>query len=305
MVHLPTVKQLRYFVALERHGHFGRAADACLVSQSAFSVAIRDLETLLGVQLVDRTNHRVTVTPIGRRIATQARVCLQGLEQLVEMADHERAPLSGPLTLGVIPTIAPFLLPEILPTVRQRYPALKLFIREGKTDLLYSELLEGKLDLILLALPYDLTQVQIMPLFRDLFFLAYRDGTQLVDPERFSINQASAESMLLLEDGHCMRDHALAACQLRNQDIVNRFAASSLFTLLEMVDSDLGFTFVPEMAVDSSILRQTRIKLRPLVEDNYREIVLAWRKGTARSDEFCALGHLIQQAWKGRASKKI
>jgi LysR family hydrogen peroxide-inducible transcriptional activator len=302
MLHLPTVKQLRYFVALEQHGRFGRAAEACLVSQSAFSVAIRELEALLNVQLVDRTNHRVTITPIGRRIATQARLCLQGLERLVDMAGHEKEPLSGPLTLGLIPTVAPFLLPEILPTVRQRYTALKLFIREGKTDVLYDELLEGKLDLIVLAFPYELPQVQIMPLFQDRFFLAYREGTQLIDPECFSINQATAESMLLLEDGHCMRDHALAACQLRNQEVVNRFAASSLFTLLEMVDSDLGFTFVPEMAVGSLILSQTRIKLQPLVGDNYREIVLAWRKGTARSEEFRTLGNLVQKAWEGRVA---
>ena len=300
MTHFPTIKQLRYFVTLEQHGHFGKAAAACVVSQSAFSVAIRELETLLGTQLVDRTNHRVTVTPIGRKVAIQARLCLQDLEQLVEMTSGEREPLSGSLTLGVIPTVAPFLLPNILPSVRQQYPTLKLYIREGKTNMLHGELMEGKLDLILLALPYELRQVTIMPLFRDSFFLAYREGTQLIDPDHFSINQVTAESMLLLEDGHCLRDHALAACKLRSQEIVNRFAASSLFTLLEMVDSDLGFTFVPEMAVGSSILRQTHLKLRPLDRNSYRQIGLAWRKATARSTEFRTLGELMQKCWKGR-----
>ena len=300
MSQLPTVKQLRYFIALEQHSHFGQAAAACFVSQSAFSVAIRELETLLGVQLVDRTNRQVTMTPVGRKVAIQARRCLQDIEQLVEMAGAEREPLSGVLTLGVIPTVAPFLLPKILPAVRQQYPALKLYIRERQTDMLHAELLEGKLDLMLLALPYELRQVEIMPLFRDLFFLAYRDGTQLIDPERFSVNEIRAACILLLEDGHCLRDHALAACQLRHQEVVQRFAASSLFTLLEMVGSDLGITFVSEMAVGSALLQQTHIKTRPLDRSSYREIGLAWHKGTARSAEFRALGDLIKTVWQGR-----
>jgi LysR family hydrogen peroxide-inducible transcriptional activator len=300
MHQLPTVKQLRYFVALEQHGHFGQAATACFVSQSAFSVAIRELETLLGASLVDRTNCQVTMTALGRQVAIQARLCLRDIEQLVEMAGAEREPLSGKLILGVIPTVAPFLLPEIMPVVRRQYPTLKLYIRERKTDVLHAELLEGKLDLMLLALPYELRQVEIMPLFRDHFFLAYREGTQLIDPEHFSVNQVSAECVLLLEDGHCLRDHALAACQLRHQEVVHRFVASSLFTLLEMVDSDLGITFVPEMAAGSVMLRQTCIKTRPLDQNSYREIGLAWRKGTTRSAEFRALGDLIKTLWQGR-----
>lgn len=300
MSQLPTLKQLRYFVALEQHGHFGQAAAACFVSQSAFSVAIRELETLLGASLVDRTKRQVVMTPTGRKVAIQARLCLQDIAQLVALASAEREPLSGLLTLGVIPTVAPFLLPEILPVVRQQYPALKLYIRERKTDVLHAELLEGKLDLMLLALPYELRQVEIMPLFRDHFFLAYRQDTQLIDPAHFSVNQVSAECVLLLEDGHCLRDHALAACQLRDQEVVHRFAASSLFTLLEMVDSDLGITFVPEMAVGSVMLRQTCIKTQALDPNSYREIGLAWRKGTTRSAEFCTLGELIKTVWQGR-----
>jgi LysR family hydrogen peroxide-inducible transcriptional activator len=216
------------------------------------------------------------------------------------MAGAEREPLSGVLILGVIPTVAPFLLPEILPAMRRQYPALKLYIRERQTDVLHAELLEGRLDLVLLALPYALRQVEIMLLFRDHFFLAYRKGTQLLNPDAFSIDQVSAESVLLLEDGHCLRDHALAACQLRNQEVVHRFAASSLFTLLEMVDSDLGITFVPEMTVGSAMLRQTHIEIRPLDRSSYREIGLAWRRGTARSTEFRAFGDLVKTAWQGR-----
>lgn len=300
MSHLPTLKQLRYFVALEQHGHFGQAAAACFVSQSAFSVAIRELETLLGVRLVDRTNRRVTVTPTGRRVAIQARRCLRDIEQLVELADAKRELLSGELIFGVIPTVAPFLLPEILPAVRRRHPALKLYIRERTTAVLHVELLEGRLDLMLLAFPYALRQVETLLLFRDHFFLAYRAGTRLVDSHHFSVDQCGAESVLLLEDGHCLRDHALSACRLRNQEVVNRFAASSLFTLLEMVNSDMGITFVPEMAVGSAMLRQTCIETRPLDRSSYREIGLAWRKGSARSAEFRAFGESIKTAWQDR-----
>jgi LysR family hydrogen peroxide-inducible transcriptional activator len=294
MNRLPSVKQLRYFVALEQREHFGKAAQACFVSPSAFSVAIRDLETLLGVQLVDRTNRQVTITAIGREVATQARLCLRDIEDLVELAAQRRAPLEGPLKLGVIPTIAPFLLPKLLPRVRKEHPALRLYIREGKTEQIYQDLMNGRLDLILIALPYALRNVQLMPLFRDRFLLACRRNTRLVDPEHFTLNRLTAGSVLLLEDGHCLRDHALAACRLRNLDTVNNFAASSLHTLLEMVDSDLGITFVPEMAVGSALLKHTRIQTYPLEKKSYREIGLAWRQSSARSPEFRKLGALIK-----------
>jgi LysR family hydrogen peroxide-inducible transcriptional activator len=166
-------------------------------------------------------------------------------------------------------------------------------------------LLLNKLFFGVLNMGYELRQVEIMPLFRDHFFLAYRQDTQLIDPEHFSVNQVSAESVLLLEDGHCLRDHALAACQLRNQEAVNRFAASSLFTLLEMVDSDLGITFVPEMAVGSVMLRQTCIKTQALDQNSYREIGLAWRKGTTRSAEFHILSELIKTVWQGKNGQPL
>lgn len=300
MAKLPTVKQLRYFVALEHHGHFGKAAAACFVSQSAFSVGIRELETLLDTQLVDRTNRQVVITATGRDVAAQARLCLRDLEQLVELAGQGRKPLSGPLRIGVIPTIAPFLLPRILPPIRRRYPALEAYIREAMTDQVYSELMQGELDVLIIALPYDLRNVEVMRLFKDRFLLAYRRDTRLIDPEHFSVNRATAESVLLLEDGHCLRDHALAACRLRNLEPVNRFAASSLFTLLEMVDSDLGVTFVPEMAVGSALLTRTRIETRPMDRNSYREIGLVWRKGSARAEEFGALGKLIGEHGRSR-----
>jgi LysR family hydrogen peroxide-inducible transcriptional activator len=296
---LPTVRQLRYFVMLDQLGHFGRAAEACFVSQSAFSVAIRDLEQLLGVQLVERSNRRVTVTPEGRDVATQARLCLRDIESLVDLARERSRPLTGPLRLGVIPTIAPFLLPAVLPKVRRRFPDLQLYIREGLTENLTGELLAGTLDLVLLALPHPLHNIEVMPLFRDRFLLACREGTRLVDPRHFSINQLPPESVLLLEEGHCMREHAMSACRLRNRTKLSRFAASSLHTLLEMVAGDLGITFVPEIAIGSGLLKHTRIRTWPLRDDSYREIALAWRQSSARGAEFQQLGEIIRSTRQG------
>ena len=295
MTQLPTMRQLRYFTALEITEHFGRAAEACFVSQSAFSVAIRELESILGVQLVDRTTKQVAITPIGREIAAQARLVLRDTEQLVQLAGQRQKPLTGRLTLGVIPTIAPFLLPRILPTMRKRYPELQIFIREGQTDMIVAELADGRLDVILLALPYPLRNVETVTLFRDRFLLACHRDTQLVDPERFAVNRVNAESVLLLEDGHCMRDHALAACRVHNLNVVNRFAASSLLTLIEMVDADLGVTFVPEMALGSTLLKRTRVKTWPLPERSHRNVALGWRKSTARAEEFGLLADLISE----------
>ena len=292
--HLPTVKQLRYFVALEELGHFGKAAETCFVSQSAFSVAIKELESLLGVQLVDRTNRSVTITPIGREIAVQARLVLRDLENLVELAEIGNEPLSGKLRLGVIPTIAPFLLPRIIPKLRKIYPRLQLYLREDITQRLHEQLLTGELDLLLIAMPYELRNIETMPLFHDPFLLAYHEGTRLVDPEHYSFNRLNAESILLLEDGHCLRDHALSACRIRSLEKVSRFAASSLLTLIEMVDEDLGITFLPAMGKGSPLLKGTKIRLHPLGEKSYREIALVWRKGSGRVEEFRELGQLIQ-----------
>lgn len=289
----PTIKQLRYFVALCEEGHFGRAAARSFVSQSAFSTAIQDLETLLDTQLVDRTKRQVTITATGQEVAVQARLALQDVETLVEIAGQRGEPLSGPLRLGVIPTIAPFLLPSLLPRLRKQYKDLKLYLIEDQTERLHERLLSGDVDLVLLALPYDLRSTETMHLFRDNFCLAVRQGSSMVDPGDYRFNRLQAESILLLEDGHCLREHAIAACRIRNTEKVARFAASSLLTLVEMVDADLGITFLPEMARGSALLKNTRVRLHPMDEKTYREIGLAWRKGSGRADEFRELGEFI------------
>ena len=244
---------------------------------------------------MDRTNRRVTITATGQQVATQARLVLRDVEALVEMAQGDREPLAGELRLGVIPTIAPFMLPPILPKLRRKYPKLRLLLAEDQSERIYDRLMDGDLDAILLALPYDMTGVDVEELFRDPFCLAYREGTELVDPENYRFNRLDTESVLLLEDGHCLRDHAIAACRIRNTQKVRPFAANSLLTLVEMVDADLGISFLPEMARDSALLRNTRVRLAELSEKSYRTIGLAWRSGSQRGEEFRMLGRFLTE----------
>ena len=294
MMRMPTLKQLQYFLALTETEHFGRAAERCFVSQSAFSNAIRELETTLEAQLVDRTNRNVTITAVGQDIAVQARLVLRDVESLVDMARGRSEPLTGELRLGIIPTIAPFLLPSILPKLRKRYPHLELLLVEDQTERVYRRLMDGELDVLLLALPWPMRGVDELALFNDVFCLACREGTKRVDPKNYRFNRLDADSILLLEDGHCLGDHALAACKIRNTEKVRRFGASSLLTLVEMVDADLGVTFLPEMANGSALLRNTRVKMHRLGEDSYRTIGLVWRKGSRYADDFRELGEFIR-----------
>ena len=297
--HFPTFKQLRYFVALVEQKHFGRAAAQCFVSQSAFSIAIQELETLLGANLVDRTNRRVTITSTGREVAVLAKLCLQDLTALVELARGQSRPLQGPLQLGIIPTVAPFVLPRVLPAVREAFPELKLFLHEDLTERLHEQLADGTLDVVLLALPYDLPGLEVLELFEDRFRLAARAGTKLVDPEHYRFSQLNAGSVLLLREGHCMREHAIDACRLRNTRRLNRFSASTLLTLIEMVDADLGVTFLPEMAEGSAMLQNTQVRTYPLAGKSYRTIALAWRRGSSRAEEFKRLGKFIAEHRSG------
>jgi len=294
---LPTVKQLRYLIALEEQMHFGKAAASCFVSQSAFSTAIKELETTLNVRLVDRTNKSVVVTDIGRSIINQAHACLNDVETLVQLAASRQEPLSGRLTLGVIPTIAPFILPKMLPGIHEAFSNLELYLHEDKTLSLHKKLLQGKLDLILIALPYELRDTTVMPLFKDPFFLAHRRKSQWIKDNNSGVDfeVLPEESVLLLEDGHCLRDHALQACDIHDTDKINRFAATSLETLLQMVAMDLGVTFVPAMAKDALRLNESDINIRPLSKGTHRSIGLAWRKSSGRDSEFTMLGQQLQK----------
>ena len=295
MKRVPTLRQLQYFLALTETEHFGRAAERCFVSQSAFSNAIRELETQLGAELVDRTNRSVTITATGQEVAVQARLVLRDVEDLVETARGPVEPLTGELRLGVIPTIAPFILPVALPKLREAYPQLVLLLTEDQTDRVYRRLMDGELDVLLLALPWEMRGVEKLELFNDAFCLACREGTTRVDPENYRFSRLDADSILLLEDGHCLRDHALAACKIGATEKVCRFGASSLLTLIEMVDADLGITYLPEMAHGSALLRNTRVRLWPIGESSYRTIGLVWRKGSRRIEEFRLLGKFLSK----------
>lgn len=295
---VPTIKQLQYLIALDDHRHFGRAAAACFITQSAFSIAIKELEAALQVQLVERTNKSVVISEVGRAVVNQARLCIGDVEALVNIAASGQEPLAGTLTLGVIPTIAPFLLPPLIRDTRKRFPRLKLYLVEDKTAVILDRMQQGKLDLILLALPYPLRNVTTMPLFEDPFLLACRKDSMWLDKSRKrfpDVRLLPDESVLLLDDGHCLRDHALAACNFRNSEQISRFAATSLPTLLQMVAADLGVTFIPEMARHSLIGDAPDIELYTMPKQSYREIGLAWRKASNRGEEFALLGKMLQE----------
>lgn len=296
MINLPTVKQLRYLIALEKHLHFGKAAEACFVTQSAFSIAIKELESILNTSLVDRTNRSVVFTSIGTLIAQQARLAIFDLEGIVDITKSNQDPLSGPLKMGVIPTIAPFLLPRILPVLHKQFPKLELYLKEDQTQRIHQLLLDGELDILLLAMPMDLINTETVSIFNDPFLLAYRKGSKLLEPENFSPNRLNNESILLLEDGHCLRDHAMSVCSIKRKDKISKFSASSLYSLIQMIDGDLGITFVPQMAVDSGLLKHTKVITSELKEKSYREIGLAWRKGSVRQHEFNLLADVIRSS---------
>ena len=294
-MHYPTIKQLRYFNALVAHNHFGQAAASCFVSQSAFSVAIKELENTLGGQLVDRTNKNVTITNLGREVHQQSQAVMAELQKLYDLAQGNLKPLSGRLAVGMIPTIGPFVMPKLLPYLKHRFPDLHLEIHEGKTNDVYEQLMEGRLDVVLLALPYELRSVETLSLFKDPFRLIHGRKNSLRDQKSFNINRLEDGSVLLLDDGHCLRDHAISACRIQHVDKVSHFTASSLLTLVAMVRQNLGVSFIPEMAVNSSLVDDD-VVVKAMDSKAYREVGLAWRKGSMRSQEFKLLGDCLVSA---------
>lgn len=294
IVHLPTLKQLQYLVALRDHGHFGRAAEACFVTQSTLSAGLRDLETVLGTTLVERTRRVVRFTPLGTKIAEKARIILRNGEELAELARAERKPLTGDLRMGVIPTIAPFLLPAMLPRLRRRWPKLKLFLREEPSQSACEALHRGQLDCVLLALPYPCGDVDHENLFDDQLHIAFPAG-EAPDCAAVSPQSIDENRLLLLEDGHCLKDHALSACNRPDIRAGAAMLGTSLHTLVQMVDNGLGLTFVPQMALSAGILEGTRIDARRLDSPlGSRRIALVWRKSSPREAEFRVLAEALR-----------
>ena len=294
-VHVPTLKQLQYLVALRQHGHFGKAAEACFVTQSTLSAGLRELETLLGVTLVERTRRVVRFTPLGQKIADKAARVLRESEELADMARAEGQPLHGDLRMGVIPTIAPFLLPVMLPRLRKQWPSLKLFLREETSQAACDALHRGQLDCVLLALPYGCGEVDSAFLFDDRLFVAFPPG-QAPRGEMVDAADIDEQRMLLLEDGHCLKDHALSACNRPELRAEASMMGTSLHTLVQMVDNGLGMTFVPEMAIECGILAGTSIDARPLRSERAsRRVALVWRRSSPREEEFQLLADTLRQ----------
>ena len=295
-VHFPTIKQLQYLVALRQHAHFGRAAEACFVTQSTLSAGLRELESSLGVTLVERTRRVVRFTALGERIADKAVRVLREAEELTDLARAEGQPLHGELRMGVIPTIAPFLLPAMLPRLRKEWPSLKLYLREETSQAACEALNRGQLDCVLLALPFACGNIDSAPLFDDRLFVAFPRG-EAPDGSMVDVDSIDESRILLLEDGHCLKDHALSACNRPELRADAAILGTSLHTLIQMVDNGLGMTLIPQMAVEAGILVGTRVEARRLDADHpSRRIALVWRKGSPREKEFRMLAEALKDA---------
>lgn len=288
-----SLRQLKYFDAVARVGHFGAAAEQCAVSQPALSMQIQELEKSLGVQLLERGRRGVLLTESGKDVAQRAARILADVRDIVDAAKRQSDVLSGPLRLGVIPSVAPYILPQVLPKVRDAYPGLDLHIRETQTQSLTRELIEGQLDLLLLALPVEHADIETIALFNDPFLLAMATTKQTSGHVRATAEMLQQDRLLLLEEGHCFRDQALAFCSLQQADNINTFGASSLSTLVQMAANGFGMTLLPELCVPLETRRCDIRLMRFADPEPKRTIGLAWRKTYPRKHHFAELGQLI------------
>jgi LysR family hydrogen peroxide-inducible transcriptional activator len=304
MTPLPSPQQLRYLIALCDQQHFGRAAEQVAVTQSTLSAGILALERQLDAPLLDRSaGKRVVFTPLGLELVARARKALDALEEVTEAAAAARAPMSGALRLGIIPTIGPFLLPRLMPALRQSFPRLRLYLREDTTDRLQARLAEGRLDVLLLALPSTSAETEQVALGRDEFFAALPSGHPLAASDTVAPQVLHGERLLLLEDGHCLRDQALEFCGYARGEQPRRdpgepegFAATSLFTLVQMVAGGLGVTLLPRLAGEAGLTAGTNLVLRPFSgAGGWRTLGLVWRAQAPRATDYRALVPLIRR----------
>jgi LysR family hydrogen peroxide-inducible transcriptional activator len=291
-----SLKQLKYFDAVARHGHFGKAAEQCAVTQPALSMQIQELEKFLGVQLFERGRGPVMLTNSGKTIALRAARILSDARDIVDLARQDDKSLSGPLGLGVIPSVAPYILPRLLPSIRDLYPELDLRLRETQTQFLLRELLDGSLDLLLLALPIENPAIETLRLFDDHFLLAMPQSKRITSHVRATTDMVDSDKLLLLEEGHCFRDQALTFCGLRQIENAATFGVSSLSTLLEMVANGFGMTLIPEISVGLETRRGNIHLMRFEDPEPKRIIGLAWRKNSPRQSDFAKLGEIITAA---------
>ena len=292
---LPTLRQLQYLKLLAEHGSFSRAAEAAHVTQPTLSAGIQELEKILGAPMVDRARSGVILTGAGEDTLMRAGDILARAEDLVQAVRSAGQPLTGRFRLGVIPTVAPYLLPKALPLLRQRFPKLSLFLREDLTHRLIAALKSGALDAALIALPYDTSGLESAHVSDDELLAALPFGHHLSHAAMVAPERLEDEELILLEDGHCLREHALAVCGLEPPRLGEEgFAATSLHTLVQMVGSGLGVSLVPAMAVEAGLARGVPISVLHLSADApQREIVTVWRKGSSRAAE----GRLLAEAF--------
>ncbi len=291
---LPSLRQLRYLVAVSERLNFHHAAADCHVTQSTLSAGIKELERLLEVELVERDTRTVRMTAAGAQVVARARALLAQAQDLVEVARGAGQPLAGALRLGVIPTIAPFLLPVILPPLRAQYPRLQLYLREDLTERLLERLRAGDLDLALFALPYDTGELTVRRLFKDEFWFVARADDPLASAKEVAVRDLRAGHIVLLEEGHCLRDHAIAACGARAANAESLVEATSLHTLLQMVEGGMGVTLLPEMTLKAGILNGTGLVARPFsTQVPARTIALAARPTSARRRDFDLFADLV------------
>ncbi|HAU06704.1 MAG TPA: LysR family transcriptional regulator [Gammaproteobacteria bacterium] len=275
----PTLRQLHYLTELVKWQHFGRAAKACFVTQSTLSAGIQDLESLLSVTLVERTNRKVIVTPLGKAVAERAEHILSLSADLVDFVQNENHPLTGRLRIGIIPTISPFLLPRALPSIRKALPKIQFILLEEPSERLVKQLHAGEIDFALLALPYDIGALSHHVFGSETFWVALPPSHPLAEYDTISLSQLPVHELLLLTEGHCLREHALAACQLPATSHRTTMEGTSLYTLIEMIAGGLGITLVPEMAISSDMMMRADIVVKPLLtsETPSRELGLVWR----------------------------
>lgn len=288
-----TLRQMRYFDALATARHFGRAAELAHVSQPALSAQIMELEEHLGVKLVERSRAGTFLTAIGEEVLAQVRAILADVDRLEESARQRPGTLEGRLRLGVIPTLAPYLVPQLIPYLRQRYPAIEIELKESLTDRLIADLGEGRLDAVVAALPIDAEGVVTRSLFSDRFFMAIADNDRTVLMSPLTEDQVDISQLLLLEEGHCLRDQALAVCNTAGKRQLTSFGATSMATLLQMVANGMGMTLIPEIAVPSEAARNA-IRIVPFAApEPARDVGLIWRRSNPRRRDMDALAEAI------------
>jgi LysR family transcriptional regulator, hydrogen peroxide-inducible genes activator len=291
------LRDLRYLVAVAEHRHFGRAADACFVSQPTLSTQIKKLEDELGVTLIERTNRQVMLTPVGERIVAQAQRVLREVNQMVLMAEEYKDPFGGDFRLGLIPTVAPYLLPKILAPIRKAFPKLKMQLTEGQTAVISRMLRDGDLDAVILALPLEEEHLRQVHLYTEPFYFAVSKDHPKSHQKSVRLEDLDHEEVLLLEDGHCLRDQALAICSSRSAHENTNFRATSIETLRQMVAANAGITLMPELAITQ---RSGSVRYLPFRDDDpHRDIGLCWRSSSTRSDLLEQFGRVLRETMRG------